>query len=75
MGHMGLLASGVMLVLALPCASAPAAAETRIALVIGNSGYVELGPLKNPVNDMMLMADALRGVSRSSTGRRPIRPR
>jgi hypothetical protein len=59
---MGLLAAGGMLVLALPCASALAAAETRIALVIGNSGYVELGPLKNPVNDMMLMADALRGV-------------
>lgn len=34
------------------------AAEKRIALVVGNSNY-EFGPLKNPVNDAALMADAL----------------
>ena len=52
-----------MLVLAQPCASTLAAAETRLALVIGNGGYEEnLGRLRNAVNDMKLMADALRGV-------------
>ena len=56
------LAAGVLLVLAQPCAGAPAAAETRIALVIGNGEYVELGRLNNPVKDMTLMADALRGL-------------
>src|ERR1700761_3031393 len=39
----------------------PAAAETRIALVIGNSHYGStIGNLPNPVNDAGLMAQALR---------------
>ena len=63
MRRMRLLAAGVMLVLAQPCASALAAGEARLALVIGNGGYeADLGPLRNAVNDMRLMADALRGV-------------
>jgi uncharacterized caspase-like protein len=35
-----------------------AAAETRIALVIGNSSYAS-GPLPNPANDAQMMADTL----------------
>jgi len=38
--------------------SAAAAAETRIALVIGNSNYAS-GPLPNPANDAQMMADTL----------------
>jgi formylglycine-generating enzyme required for sulfatase activity len=38
--------------------SAAAAAETRIALVIGNSSYAS-GPLPNPANDAQMMADTL----------------
>jgi len=36
--------------------------ESRVALVVGNSGYAE-APLKNPVNDAADMARALRGLS------------
>lgn len=39
----------------------PAAAEQRIALVIGNSAY-RAGPLKNPVNDASDMATALQSL-------------
>jgi hypothetical protein len=37
-----------------------AAAEKRVALVIGNNAYDELGRLNNPVNDAKLMARSLR---------------
>lgn len=37
----------------------PAAAEKRVALVVGNSGYVHAAPLPNPVNDAGDMAKAL----------------
>src|SRR5882724_4861247 len=37
----------------------PAAAEKRIALVVGNSAYVHANPLPNPVNDAGDMAKAL----------------
>ncbi|WP_416896453.1 MAG: caspase family protein [Minwuia sp.] len=39
-----------------------AAAETRVALVIGNADYGAMGRLKNPVNDARLMAQTLRDV-------------
>ncbi|MBI3512684.1 MAG: caspase family protein, partial [Proteobacteria bacterium] len=42
-------------------ARAPAAAEKRVALVIGNGAYKE-APLKNPVNDARAMATALQGL-------------
>ncbi len=38
--------------------SVAVAAETRIALVIGNSNYTS-GPLPNPANDAQMMADTL----------------
>lgn len=37
-----------------------AAAETRVALVIGNSNYKLISPLKNPENDARLMRDTLK---------------
>ncbi|MHC1704791.1 MAG: caspase family protein [Tenuifilaceae bacterium] len=36
--------------------------EKRIALIIGNSNYVNGGALKNPVNDANLMANTLQGL-------------
>jgi uncharacterized caspase-like protein/surface antigen len=50
------------LLLAPPLSPPPPAAEPRIALVIGNNAYTSLGPLSNPVNDMVLMAGTLRGL-------------
>jgi uncharacterized caspase-like protein len=41
-------------------AQAPAAAEKRVALVIGNSAYQHTAPLKNPSNDATDMAAELR---------------
>jgi hypothetical protein len=39
--------------------ASPAAAEKRIALVIGNSAYQNVARLDNPKNDAMLIADTL----------------
>lgn len=36
------------------------AAERRVALVIANSAYAQIDPLKNPVNDGKLVSDALK---------------
>lgn len=48
-----------MSALALLCAAAPAWAERRVALVIGNSAYVNANPLANPANDASDMAAKL----------------
>jgi Caspase domain len=45
--------------LALMCALAPANAEKRIALVVGNGAYRHADRLTNPVNDARGMRDAL----------------
>ena len=42
--------------------SAAAQAETRIALIIGNSGYAYTQKLDNPANDAQLLAAALQGI-------------
>ena len=45
-----------------PCLSpgpAPASAEKRIALVVGNSAYKNITPLDNPSKDASLMAETL----------------
>ncbi len=48
---------------ALVLLAAPARAEPRVALVIGNSNYGgDLGQLPNPANDARLMAKTLRGI-------------
>ena len=38
----------------------PARAAERVALVVGNSAYERISPLRNPVNDATLVADTLR---------------
>lgn len=42
--------------------TAQASAEKRVALVIGNSAYVNITRLDNPKNDAQLMADTLRAL-------------
>ena len=41
--------------------SGEAFAQKRVALLIGNSAYRYASPLKNPVNDVALMEQTLRG--------------
>jgi uncharacterized caspase-like protein len=41
--------------------SSPALAEKRVALVIGNSGYLNVARLGNPINDAAAMTETLRG--------------
>ena len=43
------------------CIAAPALAQKKVALVIGNAAYKE-GPLKNPANDARAMAAKLRRI-------------
>src|ERR1700755_2665955 len=51
------------LLCALALAAQPAAAEPRVALVIGNSAYKgDLPALPNPANDAKLMAQTLKSV-------------
>jgi uncharacterized caspase-like protein len=50
----------VLAMLAGSLLSAPAWAQTRLALVIGNSSYRSVTPLPNPVNDAKAVADDLR---------------
>ena len=40
----------------------PALADKRVALVVGNSAYVNIPRLANPANDARLMADTLRAL-------------
>lgn len=51
-----LLALGILLTVA----AAPARAEQRIALVVGNAAYQSVGQLMNAVNDAHLMAETLK---------------
>jgi hypothetical protein len=52
---------GAMALLSL-IAAAPARADKRVALVIGNSAYRNVPQLDNPKNDARLMAETLRGL-------------
>ena len=56
------MARVVLLVLLILGAGFPAAAERRVALVIGNSAYASAARLENPANDAVDMAQALRGL-------------
>src|SRR5665647_1495175 len=40
--------------------TSPAAAEKRVALVVGNSAYQSVPRLDNPKNDALLVADTLK---------------
>jgi hypothetical protein len=55
-------ASAAIIALLLLLSVAPAAAERRIALVVGNSAYQNITRLDNPRNDATLMADTLTGL-------------
>jgi uncharacterized caspase-like protein len=59
------LPSAFALLLAL---AAPAQADKRVALVVGNSAYVNVPRLDNPRNDARLMADTLRGLGFTVVG-------
>lgn len=48
--------------------TAPASAEKRVALVIGNSAYKNVTPLDNPARDAQLMADTLTGLGFALVG-------
>ncbi|WP_249132897.1 MULTISPECIES: caspase family protein [unclassified Bradyrhizobium] len=50
--------------------AAPAAAEKRIALVVGNSAYQNVPRLDNPRNDAALMANTLAGLGFTLVGGR-----
>ncbi len=52
----------ILALAALLGAASPAVAETRVALVIGNSTYAHAPRLANPRNDAELMASSLEGV-------------
>jgi len=58
------------LLLALFClaVAAPAHAEKRVALVIGNSAYKSINALDNPKNDAALIAETLRGLGFTLVG-------
>jgi uncharacterized caspase-like protein len=62
----GALALATLLVLSATAAWAAdtmgVAGERRVALVIGNSAYQNVPPLKNPANDAPLMAETLKAV-------------
>ena len=46
---------------------AAASASPRVALVIGNGAYFELGSLDNPISDARLVADTLDGLGFETT--------
>lgn len=52
----------IALCLSLLLMATAALAETRVALVIGNSSYQNATPLSNPANDSRAMADKLSGL-------------
>lgn len=54
---------------------APAATDTKVALVIGNSAYMHGGSLKNPVNDAHAMAKKLRSLGFDVVERQNIKAR
>src|ERR1700674_2684473 len=59
-GNRGALAAVIALLSLL--SAGPAAAEKRIALVVGNSAYQNITRLDNPRNDATLMAETLAGL-------------
>src|SRR5438046_1535982 len=50
------------LLLIFSSATASAAPEKRVALVIDNAAYTGISPLKKPINDAQKMAEILRGM-------------
>ena len=54
----------------LTAATDEAAAEKRVALVVGNSAYRNITPLDNPSKDASLMAETLRSLGFTLVGER-----
>jgi uncharacterized caspase-like protein len=52
----------LFLLLLFPLTIAPAAAENRVALVVGNANYRSIPSLTNPAADAMLMANTLKNL-------------
>jgi formylglycine-generating enzyme required for sulfatase activity len=48
--------------------SGPASADTRVALVVGNSAYRNVGRLDNPANDAKLLSETLRALGFTLVG-------
>jgi formylglycine-generating enzyme required for sulfatase activity len=65
------LAAIVGVLAAMLSATAPASAEKRVALVVGNGAYTNIPKLDNPANDARLMADTLRSLGFSLVGGGP----
>src|SRR5271169_1581066 len=61
----------VLTVASLGMLGGPAAAEKRVALVIGNSAYQNVTRLDNPKNDAALIADTMRGLGFTLVGSGP----
>jgi TPR repeat protein len=57
-----------LIVLLLTSLTSSAHAEKRVALVVGNSAYQNVGRLDNPANDASLMADTLRDLGFTLVG-------
>ena len=57
-----------LVVLLSPLLAAPAFAEKRVALVMGNSAYKNVTPLDNPRRDATLMAETLGGLGFTLVG-------
>lgn len=57
---MSALSRFILILLCLGCLTGPAAAQRRVALVIGNADYTSVAPLKNPGNDATAVAHLLR---------------
>ena len=68
------LRAGVTAICAIVCALVAAGevrADKRVALVIGNSNYVNVAHLDNPKNDATLIAETLRGLGFTLVGGAP----
>ena len=60
--HAAVLAAFCLTLAAAPMLAQPAAAQKRVALVVGNGGYTHAAALSNPANDAADMSDALKEV-------------
>jgi uncharacterized caspase-like protein len=60
--------SVLMIALSMLLAAGPAAAEKRLALVVGNSAYQSIAKLDSPQNDAKLIAETLQGIGFTLVG-------
>ena len=67
-GCRSLVLIALVAILAFIGLTAPAAAEKRVALVIGNSAYQNVARLDNPRNDAALMGETLVGLGFTLVG-------